>query len=73
VGGLVRATDSQGQSWTHYYRREDTYSRFDYILVSPGLKSLVTAGRARIWDGAGANEASDHRAVYLDLRVTPAR
>lgn len=25
-------------AWTYYYGKEDTYSRIDYILVSPGMK-----------------------------------
>lgn len=73
LGEILRATDSRGEAWTHYFRREDLYSRIDYLMVSPGLKPLVTGGRARIWDGPGTTEASDHRAVFLSLQVTPVR
>lgn len=73
IGELLRAADSKGETWTHYFRREDIYSRIDYLLVSPGLKPLVADGRATIWDGPGTTEASDHRAVYMSLRLTPAR
>lgn len=73
IGELLRAADSKGETWTHYFRREDIYSRIDYLLVSPGLKPLVAGGKARIWDGPGTTEASDHRAVYMSLKLNSAR
>lgn len=73
IGELLRAADSKGETWTHYFRREDIYSRIDYLLVSPGLKPFVTGGQATIWDGPGTTEASDHRAVYMSLKLNPAR
>jgi len=73
IGDILRAADSKGETWTHYFRREDIYSRIDYLLVSPGLKPLVVGGRATIWDGPGSSEASDHRAVFMSLNLTPAR
>lgn len=69
IGELLRAADSKGETWTHYFRREDIYSRIDYLLVSPGLKPLVAGGRAKIWDGPGTREASDHRAVFMSLQL----
>jgi endonuclease/exonuclease/phosphatase family metal-dependent hydrolase len=56
-------------TWTHYYGKEDTYSRIDYILVSPAM--------ARAWDKAGTyvltqpnwGVASDHRPIVATFRV----
>jgi endonuclease/exonuclease/phosphatase family metal-dependent hydrolase len=64
--GDTLAAARPGQSprnvaWTHFFEREDLYSRVDYILVSPGM--------AREWDPQDTyvlafpnwGEASDHR------------
>ncbi|MBA3848413.1 MAG: endonuclease/exonuclease/phosphatase family protein [Opitutus sp.] len=72
VGEILRAYDSRGETWTHAYRREDTYSRIDYLMVSPGLKPFVrNKGNARIHDGPGVRDASDHRPVYAQFDLTP--
>lgn len=70
LGELLRAGDSRGESWTYLYQREDTYNRIDYILVSPLLKPLVVAGRAVVGDGAGVDEGSDHRPVFMKLNLS---
>ncbi|HEY8995041.1 MAG TPA: endonuclease/exonuclease/phosphatase family protein [Lacunisphaera sp.] len=69
IGELLPAADSRGETWTHYFRREDLYSRIDYIMVSPRLKPLAVDGRAKIYDGPGVTEASDHRPVVAELKL----
>jgi len=67
VAELLPAADGRGESWTHAFRRDDTYTRVDHLLVSPGLLPAVQGGVARIFDGAGVKEASDHRPVWATL------
>ncbi len=67
IATLLAATDSRGETWSHAYRREESYSRVDHILVSPALFRTVQDGVARIYDGAGVREASDHRPVFAVL------
>lgn len=73
IGEILPASDSRGEGWTHFFRRDVTYSHIDYLMVSPALKPFVADGRAKIWDGPGTTEASDHRAVYLQLKFEPVR
>jgi len=74
LGELLRAYDSRGEMWTHFYRAEDSYSRIDFMLVSSGLKPFVAGkGSATIHDGAGVREASDHRPVYVPLNLAAAK
>jgi endonuclease/exonuclease/phosphatase family metal-dependent hydrolase len=67
VAVLLPAADAKGETWTHRYRKDDTYTRVDHILVSPGLRPAVRGGGATIYDGAGVLEASDHRPVKVTL------
>lgn len=60
---LVEVEDSRGERWTHWYRRDDTYSRVDHVLVSPALQGSVRS--ARIEDGPATTTASDHRPVVV--------
>jgi endonuclease/exonuclease/phosphatase family metal-dependent hydrolase len=67
IAGLLPVADSRGDTWTYAYRREETYTRVDHILVSPGLRDAVQSGAARIYDGEGGRVASDHRPVMVAL------
>lgn len=68
---LLPAADSRGEVWTHFFRREETYTRVDHVFVSPGLRESVRGGVARIFDGPGTREASDHRPVVVVLDLKP--
>jgi len=64
---LIPAVDSRGEMWTEWYHREDSYSRIDYAMISPGIAGAVVGGVARIGDGAATLVASDHRPVVVTL------
>ena len=67
ISQLLPIADSHGESWTHLYKKEDSFTRVDHILVSPGLLSAVRGGAGVIEDGVGVREASDHRPVKVTL------
>lgn len=48
-------------AWTHYYGEEDTYSRIDYILVSPGMEKERLAAETYILALPNWGIGSDHR------------
>lgn len=60
--------DRRGEHWTHFWEKEDVYSRFDWILVSQPLKQEVDFESSRILDEPEWDKASDHRAVMLMLK-----
>jgi len=62
-------TDSKDEVWTHFYAKQDTYSRIDHILVSPSLRRNVQDISVTIYDGPSTLAASDHRPVYLRLTL----
>lgn len=72
IAHLLPAADSRGETWTHYYRREDVYSRVYYILASPALAPTVVNGAAVICDLPETAAASDHRPVSVRLNLSRA-
>src|SRR4051812_25179360 len=67
ISSLLHGTDSRGEVWTHAWKRDESYSRVDQIFVSPALKDAVADGVARIYDGEGVRDASDHRPLFIVL------
>lgn len=61
--------DSRGETWTHYWRIADSYSRIDYLLYSRGLSRELNRQRSGIYDQPNWPEASDHRPIYT--AITP--
>jgi endonuclease/exonuclease/phosphatase family metal-dependent hydrolase len=50
-------------TWTHYFGKEDTYSRIDYILMSHGMSHHWLASETYIPRIADWGLASDHRPI----------
>jgi endonuclease/exonuclease/phosphatase family metal-dependent hydrolase len=65
IAEWLPAADSRGEVWSHFFRRDDSYSRVDHVLVSPGLLPRVRGAAARIHDSAEVASASDHRPLVV--------
>lgn len=59
--------DSRGEEWTLYYKRGKQYCIYDQIFVNPVLRKRMR-GQGGIVDSPAATKASDHRALWCDLR-----
>ncbi|MFK7850204.1 MAG: endonuclease/exonuclease/phosphatase family protein [Akkermansiaceae bacterium] len=61
----VSLKDSHGENWTHLFATHDSYSRIDFITVSPSLRSNLKRSESRIIDESGWQKASDHRPLLV--------
>ena len=65
----VPALDSRGHGWTIYYEETQEYSVFDQIFLNRALhKRCGRKIKCGIADIPAAQKASDHRAVWCELR-----
>ena len=65
---MLELKDSRGENWTHNWKREDIYSRFDYVMVNKNLAPFINQKASRILDPENWDQASDHRALLLLIR-----
>ena len=64
-GGRV----SRRITWTHYYAKDDDYTRIDYILLGNGLKSRWLKDETYILTTPNWGLASDHRPLVAGFSV----
>ena len=64
---IVPCVDSRGHKWTHYFKKQDSYSRIDYLLTSPAMFSRFVPNSGWIMDDKRSDIASDHRLIYADF------
>lgn len=63
----IHAKDSRGETWTHRYEVEDSYTRIDFITVSTALRRHVKRDASKIIDDPLWENASDHRPVVVSF------
>lgn len=61
--------DPRNITWTHFYGKEDTYSRIDYILVSQAMAREWLKDETYVFTAANWGVASDHRPVTAAFRA----
>ncbi len=65
----LKPRDSRGEEWTLYYRRGNTFNTFDHIFLNKAMKKrLKQKPVSGVVDIPAARTASDHRAVWCELR-----
>ena len=66
----VARFEPRNVTWTHYYGKEDTYSRVDYILLSPALARSWLKPETWIPVLPDWGVGSDHRPILATFKTT---
>jgi endonuclease/exonuclease/phosphatase family metal-dependent hydrolase len=61
--------DANGYSGTWYDKRKRRYQRFDYMLLSDGLRREVVEGSVKLRDDKTAKIASDHFSLQAEFQA----
>ena len=67
--GSSGTTSGRSITWTHFYAKEDTYSRIDYILLAKGMAAWWKPDSGYVVSDPDWGLASDHRPVVCELLI----
>ena len=66
----LKPKDSEGATWTHWWKKEDTYGRIDYLLASPSLLPEIDFTKTNVYHNPKLwLYASDHRPVITVIKT----
>lgn len=63
----ISLSDLHGFRWTHHWSFADSYSRFDYAMVSRGITGEVDRRKSYIHHWENWDDASDHRPLVVSV------
>jgi endonuclease/exonuclease/phosphatase family metal-dependent hydrolase len=61
--------DDRNESWTHYWRDEDIYSRLDYFFFSAALAKWMDRKGSHIYNTPEYYSGSDHRPIVARIKI----
>jgi endonuclease/exonuclease/phosphatase family metal-dependent hydrolase len=70
VSSRRNTASSRRAVWTHFYAAEDTFARFDYILLSRAMASRWRPGGSYVHTSPDWGLASDHRPVVCEFSLS---
>ncbi|PWU19737.1 MAG: hypothetical protein C5B50_05805 [Verrucomicrobia bacterium] len=67
--GASSSREGRNVTWTHYYSKDDTYSRIDYILVSSDMARQWVTNETWVLAAPNWGVASDHRPIVATFET----